>query len=270
MHPMPRSLWPAALLGLLLGTTALHAQTEPPQQDDQEGSIVRRWGSDAKAYITAPLHAGRPQWVKFGTTIAAIAFAYQHDDDVRAHFVPEGTATTTPPAAHNVEDALPGALALGGTWLAARALNDRDGRREAATMFEAVVFSSVSTELLKRIADRQRPYIAGDRSGFGEGGNSFPSGHVTGAFAIGAVLAESGNDRQRWLRRVIGYGIGAITAYERMNHDQHWFSDTVAGAGVGIATARFLMKRHGPSNGRTFTVVPTHDGVSVGFAAVLH
>jgi membrane-associated phospholipid phosphatase len=54
-----------------------------------------------------------------------------------------------------------------------------------------------------------------------------------------------------------------------MNHDQHWFSDTVAGAGVGIATARFLMKRHEPSNNRTFTIVPTHDGVSVSFAAVL-
>ena len=93
---------------------------------------------------------------------------------------------------------------------------------------------------------------------------------MTGAFAIGTVLAESGNDRQRWLRRILGYGIGAITAYQRMNHDQHWFSDTVAGAGVGIATARFLMKRHEPANHRTFTVVPTHDGVSVTFAAVLH
>lgn len=269
MQLMPRSLWPVALLGLVLGTPSLHAQTPQPEQQGQDEGWVHRWGSDAKAYITAPLHAGRPQWVKFGSTVAAIAFAYQHDDDVRAHFVPEGTTASTPQA-HNVEDALPGALALGGTWLAARALGDRDGRREAATMFEAAVFSSLSTDLLKRIADRQRPYIAGDRSGFGDGGNSFPSGHVTGAFAIGTVLAESGNDRQRWLRRILGYGIGAITAYQRMNHDQHWFSDTVAGAGVGIATARFLMKRHEPANHRTFTVVPTHDGVSVTFAAVLH
>ena len=27
-----------------------------------------------------------------------------------------------------------------------------------------------------------------------------------------AVLAESGNDRQRWLRRILGYGVGAMTA----------------------------------------------------------
>ena len=58
-------------------------------------------------------------------------------------------------------------------------------------MFEAAVFSSLSTEVLKRIAGRERPFVSGDRSGFREGGASFPSGHVTGAFAIGAVLAES-------------------------------------------------------------------------------
>ena len=137
-------------------------------------------------------------------------------------------------------------------------------------MFEAAVFSSLSTEVLKKSAGRERPFVTGDRSAFGEGGSSFPSGHVAAAFAIGAVLAESGNDRQRWLRRILGYGVGAITAYQRMNHDQHWFSDTVAGAGVGIATARFLVKRHDPSNARTFTAVPTRDGVAIGFAAVLH
>jgi hypothetical protein len=243
----------------------LRAQTT----DAQDEGPVRRWGADAKAYVTAPLHAERKQWVKFGSTVAAIAFAYQHDEDVRAHFVPEGTPPSTTHNGHNTEDALPGALALGGTWLAARVIGDPDGRREAGTMFEAAVFSSVATELLKKVADRQRPYIAGDHSGFGEGGGSFPSGHVTGAFAIGAVLAESGNDRQRWLRRVLGYGIGAITAYQRMNHDDHWFSDTVAGAGVGIATARFLMKRHDASNNRTFTIVPTHDGLAISYAAIL-
>jgi membrane-associated phospholipid phosphatase len=255
----------AALLCVAIAALPLRAQTK----DVQDEGPVRRWGADAKAYVTAPLHAERKQWVKFGSTVAAIAFAYQHDDDVRAHFVPEGTPPTTTHDGHSTQDALPAALALGGTWLAARVIGDPDGRREAGTMFEAAVFSSAATELLKKVTDRQRPYIAGDRSGFGEGGNSFPSGHVTAAFAIGTVLAESGNGRQRWLRRVLGYGIGALTAYERMNHDSHWLSDTVAGAGVGIATARFLMKRHEASNNRTFTIVPTHDGLSVGFVAAL-
>jgi membrane-associated phospholipid phosphatase len=265
MLRLPR-LVPTALLCLACCTTA-HAQTQTKQ--DEDTGVIRRWGTDAKAYVTAPLHAGRSQWVKFASTVGVIAFAYQHDDDVRARFVPEGTPPPATNNTHGTADALPGVIALGGTWLAARAASDRDGRREAGTMFEAAVFASLSTEVLKKVAGRERPFVSGDKSGFGEGGSSFPSGHVSAAFAIGAVLAESGNDRQRWLRRILGYGVGAITAYERMNHDQHWFSDTVAGAGVGIATARFLMKRHDPNSTRSFAVVPTHDGVAVSFAAVL-
>ncbi len=254
------------LLAALAIAGALHAQT--PDQSSQ--GPARRWGADAKAYVTTPLHAGRTQWVKFASTVAAIGFAYQHDDQVRAHFVSDAAAAPGPHDSHDSQDAAPAALALGGTWLAARLVHSDDGRREAGTMFEAAVFSSVATGLLKRAAGRERPFVTGDHTAFGEGGSSFPSGHVTAAFAIGSVLAESGNDRQRWLRRVLGYGIGAVTAYQRMNHDAHWFSDTVAGAGVGIATARFLMKRHDRANDRSFTIVPTRDGLQVSYFAALH
>jgi membrane-associated phospholipid phosphatase len=266
MHRTSRFARLVLLLAAAAAVTPLHAQ-----DGTESGSgPLKRWGADAKGYVTAPLHAGRKQWVRFASTVAAIGFAYQHDDDVRAHFVPEGWVPSSTHDSHDSQDAVPAALALGGTWLAARLVHSDDGRREAGTMFEAAVFSSVATGLLKRAAGRERPYVSGDHTAFGEGGASFPSGHVTAAFAIGAVLAESGNDRQRWLRRVLGYGIGAVTAYERMNHDAHWFSDTVAGAGVGIATARFLMKRHDHSNDRTFTVVPTHDGLQVAYMAALH
>jgi PAP2 superfamily len=266
MNHTSRLLRVVSLLAVLVATTALHAQTP----DESANGPVRRWGADAKAYVTAPLHAGRKQWVRFASTVAAIGFAYQHDEEVRAHFAPEGTPPPGAHDSHDSQDAAPAALALGGTWLAARLLHDNDGRREAGTMFEAAVFSSVAAGLLKRAAGRERPYVSGDHSAFSEGGASFPSGHVTAAFAIGSVLAESGNDRQRWLRRVLGYGIGAVTAYERMNHDAHWLSDTVAGAGVGIATARFLMKRRDQANDRAFTIVPTRDGLTVSYMAALH
>ncbi len=265
MKSRSRSIRAIALLCLVVATLPLRAQT----QDDRDEGPVRRWAGDAKAYVTAPLHAERKQWVKFGSTVAAIAFAYQHDNDARDHFVPQGTPAASTPGTHNTSDAFPAALALGGTWLAARVANNADGRLEAGTMFEAAVFSFLSTEVLKKVAGRERPSAGGDRSGFREGGDSFPSGHVTAAFAIGTVLAESGNDRQRWLRRILGYGVGVITAYERMDHDQHWLSDTVAGAGVGIATARFLMKRRDASDRHAFAIVPTHDGLSVTYAAAL-
>jgi membrane-associated phospholipid phosphatase len=73
--------------------------------------------------------------------------------------------------------------------------------------------------------------------------------HATAAFAVGTVLAESGNDEYRWLRRVLGYGLGAVTSYERLKHNAHWLSDTVAGAALGSASARFTMNRHSGASG---------------------
>lgn len=224
-----------------------------------------RWGADAEAYLTAPLHLGPKQWAKFGSMIGAVALAYQYDNKVRSHFVPVGSKIHR---AHNAEDALPGLLTLGGTWIAARSRNDPDGRREVGTMLEAALFGTTEAQLLTIISGRDQPN-QGPRNDFHDRtGDALPSGHVTMAFAIGTVLAESGN-RRRWLRRVFGYGIGALTAYQRMKHNCHWFSDTVAGAGVGIGTARFLLKRHDQANDRSdlraFVIVPTRDGVMLSY-----
>jgi membrane-associated phospholipid phosphatase len=57
------------------------------------------------------------------------------------------------------------------------------------------------------------------------------------------VLAESGSDEYRGLRRVVGYGVAAATAYLRLRENEHWLSDTVAGAAIGAATARFVLQR---------------------------
>src|SRR4029079_13427426 len=91
MTPPLRSVRAVAFLCLAIAALPLHAQ---PKGEPDEGP-VRRWAGDAKAYVTAPLHAERTQWVKFGSTVAAIAFAYQHDNDMREHFVPQGTPATT-------------------------------------------------------------------------------------------------------------------------------------------------------------------------------
>ena len=122
---------------------------------------------------------------------------------------------------------------------------------------------------LKEIAGRERPYATADADAWGEDGDSFPSMHTAAAFAIGTVLAESGNDRVRWLRRTIGYGLAAGTAYARMDHDAHWLSDTVAGAALGLATARFVMKQRDDDRRGRLTFAPLPDGIEVGFVVDL-
>ena len=207
-------------------------------------------GADIKAYITAPLHAGGKQWIAFGAVVGGIAVAHHYDEDVRNHIGPGPGVPAEKPDTPRQERRAAGSADARRHLGRRRDVREHGRAHEAGTMFEAAAFSSVAGFALKEIAGRERPYVSGDPNNWGSGGDSFPSLHVTAAFAIGAVFAESGNDRFRWIRRALGYGVAAGTAYQRIKHDAHWFSDTVAGAGLGVATARFVMKRDEPEQPR--------------------
>jgi membrane-associated phospholipid phosphatase len=134
-------------------------------------------------------------------------------------------------------------VVVAGTWAFAGLIGDEAGRAESYTMLEAATFSVITTEGLKLAAGRERPNETTSVNAWREGGSSFPSLHASAAFAIGTVLAESGGDDFRWIRRVLGYGMASATAYVRLHDNVHWLSDTVGGAAIGIATAEFTMHR---------------------------
>ncbi len=262
-------LYAAGAFAATIAASPVLAQRDA-ERDGESNGRVATVVSDVKHYVTAPLHARRPQWVRFGAALGAIAFAHQYDDDLREHF---GTVTAEPgttPDTRDGRDAAPAVLALGGTWIAAVVTDEDAGRREAGAMLEAAALTAAAGYALKRLTARERPYTTPDADAWGEEGDAFPSLHAGTAFAIGTVLAESGGDRHRWLRRVLGYGLAAGTAYARMDHDAHWLSDTVAGAGLGIATARFVMKQRDRDlpRGRV-TFEPLADGLVVGYTVDL-
>lgn len=85
---------------------------------------------------------------------------------------------------------------------------------------------AVLTNIPKFCIDEKRPEFAGH--------NSFPSGHTATVF-MGAELVRI--EYGGW------YGIGAYTiatgvGFMRMYNGRHWLHDVVAGAGVGILSAR--------------------------------
>lgn len=248
------------------GFTAL-AQTV--DADEPRGPVATA-AADVKDYVTAPLRARRQQWVRFGSALGAIAFAHQYDDEARDRFETVIAQPGSKPNTHDERDAAPALLALGGTWFAAIVTDQDDGRREAGAMFEAAALSSVAGYALKELAGRERPYETADTDAWTEDGDGFPSVHTAAAFAIGTVLAESGNERHRWVRRVLGYGLAVGTAYARMDNDAHWLSDTVAGAGLGVATARFVMKQRDRSAARgQFAIAPAQGGVAFSYTVTL-
>lgn len=113
------------------------------------------------------------------------------------------------------------------------------GRNDLSNQFALLI----KTELLitaivtplKTIAAEPRP-DTGSR-------NSFPSGHTTQAFAAATVFAKEYGYKSPW------YSIGAYTVATgvgamRILNNRHWFSDVLAGAGIGILSANLVYATH--------------------------
>jgi hypothetical protein len=259
-------LWTGRLLSSAWAISGLVSSAAATAGDFSSHALLE----DTQLYFTAPLHWDRSNWMEFGEAVVEIGIAHEFDDEVRAHFVngPHAVAGGSDP--NNLKEAAPAFAIVAATWTAALLMKDDAGYREGWSMLEAAGFSAVSASMLKLAFGRERPNVTASVDSWFQGGESFPSGHTTFAFAVGTVLAESGNDDYRWVRRALGYGIGAATAYLRVRDNVHWLSDTVAGAALGISTADFVMKRHEPRERHaSLQLLPTDGGLMLSLSEPL-
>jgi len=231
----------------------------PPDTESAPPSLSTQVLGDAGAWFTAPLRWDTRDWMWFGGAVLAIGLAHRYDSQVRTHFVGAGPAPAV--NSEDTKDAIPTVAVLGATFGYALVLGDHDGYREGWAMVEAAALGGVTDYALKFAAGRETPEQATDPNEWFRSGSAFPSLHSTAAFAVGTVLAESGNDDYRYLRRLLGYGLGVFTSYERLKHNAHWLSDTAAGAALGISSAHFVMdRRYGEQAGTHLALVPIDGG----------
>jgi len=107
-------------------------------------------------------------------------------------------------------------------------------------VFVSVAASGLVADLLKVVVGRTRPKLLFDGGaydftwfGFRADHWSFPSGHATTAAALMAALWCL------WPRPVWLYIAGAaLVAASRVITDQHYLSDVVAGAAIGVGVTR--------------------------------
>jgi len=226
---------------------------------------------DTKLYFTSPLRWDEEDWLYFGGALAAIGAAHSFDARVRDHFATGSKAVLNGGEDKNsLRDAAPAAALVVGTGLYAAFIDDHDGYRETWSLIEAGAFSGVTAEALGYAIGRERPDATTSANEWGKGGDSFPSLHTTVAFAVGTVFAESGNDEYRWIRRIIGYGVASATAYVRTSENVHWLSDSVAGAALGIATARFVLNRREEQDRAALQFQPVKNGWLISYSIRTH
>jgi len=277
-----RPLWVAPVIvaaGLILRPGAAWAEatsdaleTADPYTDPDNDTGPKHPGlfTDIKDYYTAPLHWDLKDWAYFGGAIGLVAAAHHYDSQVRTHFIKQG-AEPIGAKTKDLQDYIPTIAAIGGTWLYSNIVDSGPGHHEAWNMVEAGGLSVTTSLLLKFAAGRERPNETDDPNRWRKGGSSFPSIHASVAFAVGAVLAESGNDEHRIMRRFLGYGaIAGFTAYQRLKHNAHWLSDDVAGAAIGGATAHFILERDAERHaardrGSALSVTPLPGGAMLSY-----
>jgi membrane-associated phospholipid phosphatase len=226
---------------------------------------------DTKLYFTSPLRWDEEDWLYFGGALVAIGAAHSFDERVREHFATGSKAILNGGEDKNsLRDAAPTVALIAGTGLSAAFWDDKDGYRETWSLIEAGAFSGATAEVLAYAAGRERPDATTSPNEWGRRGDSFPSFHTTVAFGVGTVFAESGNDEYRWIRRIIGYGVASATGYIRIQENVHWLSDSVAGAALGIATAKFVLNRDGARDRGALQFQPVKNGWLISYSIPIH
>lgn len=150
-------------------------------------------------------------------------------------------------------------------YLGAQLSHDRRTRDLATDALFATAASGLFVTAFKEVVGRSRPYMNEGSSSFHpfSGKKSFPSGHVITAFTLaGVVDAHHVSPVIRGLVRAGAVGV----ALERLTSDKHWFSDVLAGALLGEAIGRSVVRINGKAR-RRVRVAPMVDGTTRGVVA---
>lgn len=132
----------------------------------------------------------------------------------------------------------------------------RESRLQAFSydVAQAVLVSSVYTNVLKQTAQRTRP----------DGSNnlSFPSGHTSNAFAWATVAQK----HYGWKAGVPSYLAAGAIGLSRVESRKHHLSDVLAGATLGVIAGRTVVRENGATPGRGWSVslTPARDAQGSG------
>ncbi len=195
---------------------------------------------DAGTFITYPLRMSSTEWIATAGISAGSYYLIHNDDKIRnkintdvdqfesgfwEFFENYGV----------VQYAELAGAAVYGVGLFAE--ND-EVRTLGRMIIQSLTYSGATAMFIRMIAGRKRPPFTDDPLNFigfttNNSYQSFPSGHTTVAFALSTVLAEYFDSP--WSR--IGfYGIAGLSATERLINNEHWFSDILLGAALGIVS----------------------------------
>ena len=141
-------------------------------------------------------------------------------------------------------------------WLGARLARRRTMAELGLRSTEGIAVSSAISGIVKGLAGRARPFVAPGEPWHWQFANgwtdaryfSMPSGHTTACFAVAAAASLTvARWRPAWRAVVVSstFATALLVAFARVFANQHWLSDVVAGAVLGMCTGFAIAHWHG-------------------------
>jgi membrane-associated phospholipid phosphatase len=130
-----------------------------------------------------------------------------------------------------------------GMYIVGRASHSARLGALGADLVDAQIVNGVLTQGLKAAVDRRRP--TGSK-------HSFPSGHTSATLATASVIEQ----HYGWKVAAPFYALGGYVSVSRMVDNQHWASDVIFGAAIGIVSGRAASFGHGQRVSVSPTVLP--------------
>jgi len=233
-------MWKALVVAIVIAVPA----PAFAQQDD-EGSVAGRFVRDVASDYKHFFSVETAEWLGFGGAAALVMHA---GDDTIHQWVVDNNPSSLNGGNEYGSQYLQIPLAIAWWGIGAAAGSDRNaavGRDLLRAQLSVVSW----TYAIKLTTNRTRPN--GDP-------HSFPSGHATNSFATAMVLQEHFG----WKLGVPAFAVATYTGVSRVIENQHWASDVVFGAFLGIASGR-TVTLHMRDSRVTFAPLPVPGGGGV-------
>jgi membrane-associated phospholipid phosphatase len=198
---------------------------------------------DARAQSVASLFTSLPadfghlftpsNAIILGAGGAGSAAIHPEDADIarRIHAETGGRARFFEAGATLGDAAVQGGFALG-MYVIGRAGHSARAGALGADLVDAQIVNGVLTQGIKVAANRTRPNGSH---------HSFPSGHTSATFATAAVVQQ----HYGWKVAAPFHALGGYVSVSRMVDHQHFASDVIFGAALGIVSGRAASFGHG-------------------------
>ncbi|MBC7450542.1 MAG: phosphatase PAP2 family protein [Cytophagales bacterium] len=208
----------------------------------QQDSIHKRWYTSkyVKQSIAPALFIGSGAFMKFNHT------------SFNDHNVQESVVQNFPDFHSSADDylrfvAIP--AVYGFDWIGIKAKTDIVNR--SVILLKGEVLMLVTTYGLKHTTHVERPNGSND--------HSFPSGHTAQAFLAAVFIHRELGYKSIWFP-IAGYTIAASVGASRILNNDHWTSDVLVGAGIGMMSMNVAYWTHRYKWNKNVSFIPSYNG----------